>query len=224
MARWGVACTLFSLVLWWAQVGWTRDDFQSWNAVEITKRLGPRWEVFFAPEIRLRNDASELFYHEYRQGVRWKPLKHLQVGMNYLFVRNESSGKPLEEHAAELDVTPQANVGLLKILMRGRLELRTVQGSAGEQEWRVRLMPKVVYPVSLGGHRLSVFASDDVFYDDTADAWNQNRLSLSVSLPLRQARGVEASLDVYYMLQSQRSPRHDWNSNHILGTKLGVKF
>jgi len=206
------------------QLGWARDDFQSWNAVEITKRLGPQWEAFFVPEVRLRSDASELFYHEYRQGVRWKRLKHLHVGLNYLFVRDESSGKPLEEHTGELDVTPQANVGPLKLAVRGRLELRTIQGSAGEQEWRVRLMPKVVYPLSVGGRHFSFFTSDDLFYDYTADAWNQNRVSLGVSLPVRQAQGVEVSLDVYYMLQSRRSPRHDWSSNHILGTKWSVKF
>ena len=122
------------MILGQAQPGWARDDVQSWNSLELSKRLGPAWEMFFLPEIRIRDDASELFYHEYRQGIRWKPSKYLQVGVNYLFVRNESSGKPREEHTGELDVTPKATVGRLNLSLRGRLALRTIQGSAGEQE------------------------------------------------------------------------------------------
>jgi len=211
-------------VLGQAQACFARDDFQSWNTVEISKRLGQKWEVFFLPEIRIRDDASRLFYHEYRQGVRWKPSKHLQVGLNYLFVRNESSGKPLEEHTGELDITPKATVGPLDCSVRARVALRTVQGSAGEQEWEFRLMPKVAYPSQLAGRTIIPFAADDLFYNSTRDAWNQNRLFLGVSVPWGKSLGAEVSTDVYYMLQSQLGARRDWNSNHVLGTKLTVRF
>ena len=46
-----------------------RDDFQSWSTWELSKRMGTAWEVFFLPEIRIRNDAGELFYHIRRS--RW---------------------------------------------------------------------------------------------------------------------------------------------------------
>ena len=52
------------------------------------------------------------------------------------------------------------------------------------------------------------------------DAWNQNRVFLGTSVPLGQTLGGEVSLDVYYMLQSNRNTEDDRSSNHILGTKL----
>src|SRR3989338_3621860 len=79
-------------------VVWANDDFQTWHSLELSKRFGSAWDILFLPEIRIRDNARELFYHEYRQGVRWKLSKPLQLGLNYLFVRNESSGKPREEH------------------------------------------------------------------------------------------------------------------------------
>lgn len=219
---------LLAVAACWAVLGRTpcvfaRDDFQSWNSIEISKRFGAQWEVFFLPEIRIRDDASDLFYHEYRQGVRWKPSKYLQVGLNYLFVRNESSGKPLEEHAGELDVTPKATVGRFNLSVRGRLALRAIQGSSGEQEWQVRLMPKVACPTTLAGHPITPYVADDLFYDYTRDAWNQNRLFLGATIPLGRSRGLEVATDVYYMLQHQLGPR-DWKSNHILGTRVSVRF
>ena len=205
-------------------VTWAKDDFQSWNTVEISKRISPQWELFFLPEIRIRDDASELFYHEYRQGVRWKPSTHLQVGLNYLFVRNQSVGKPREEHTGELDVTPKATVAKCNLSVRGRLALRTIQASAGEQEWQLRLMPKMAYPTRLAGHPITPYIADDAFYDYTRDAWNQNRVFLGVTVPLGASWGAEVSADCYYMLQHQRGSRRDWSSNHILGTRLSVNF
>ena len=212
------------LLLSHTPVTWARDDFQSWNTIEISKRVGPQWELFFLPEIRIRDDASELFYHEYRQGIRWKPSKSLQVGLNYLFVRNESSGKPREEHTGELDVTPKVTVAQLNLSVRGRLAFRTIQGSSREQEWQLRLMPKMAYSIHLVGRTMTPYIADDVFYDYTRDAWNQNRVFLGVTVPWGKSLGAEVSTDCYYMLQSQLGSRRDWSSNHILGTKLSVKF
>ena len=73
-----------------AQAG---DDVQGWSTIELKKRLGPSWEVFVIPEVRIRDTISERFYHEFRQGVRWTPSPHWTVGLNYLFARNASSGR-----------------------------------------------------------------------------------------------------------------------------------
>ena len=55
-------------VVWAACLGasacFARDDFQSWSSLELIKRLGPDWEFAFLPEIRIQDDASDLFYHE----------------------------------------------------------------------------------------------------------------------------------------------------------------
>ena len=207
-----------------AQTCQANDDFQSWNTLELVKSLDSTWEIFFLPEIRIRDNASQLFYHEYRQGVRWKPSKHLQAGLNYLFARNSSSGKPREEHTGELDVTPKTTLGPLQLSLRGRLALRAIQGSSGEQEWQFRLMPKLAYPTRVAGRTLTLYIADDLFYDYTRAAWNQNRVFLGVSAPVGKRCGAEMTVDVYYMLQSQLGKRHDWSSNHILGTKLSVRF
>lgn len=219
-----VACLLATCVPDHPSV-WAKDDFQTWHGAEIVKRFGSAWEVAFLPEIRIRDDASQLFYHEYRQGVRWKPSKYLQLGLNYLFVRNESSGKPREEHTGELDMTPKLSLGAFDLSCRGRLAMRTIQGSAGEEEWQLRVMPKIAYRTAIDGHKMTPYVANDLFYDDTRTAWNQSRLYLGVSVPLGTSAGAEISVDAYYMLQSQLgSQRRDWSSNHVVGTKWGVRF
>jgi len=221
---WWVGLLCGALLVSQAAIGQAQDDVQTWHSCEVSKRFGATWELFAVPEIRIRDDASTLFYHEYRQGVRWKSSTHLQLGLNYLFVRNESSGKPREEHTGELDITPQATVGPLQASLRGRFALKTIQGSAGEQEWELRVMPKIAYPTQLFGHAVTPYVADDLFYNYTRDAWNQNRLFLGAAIPLGKVHGAGVGLDIYYMLQSQLGQRRDWNSHHIVGTKWHVRF
>ena len=85
-------------------------------------------------------------------------------------------------------------------------------------------MPKLALSTQLAGRTLTPYVSDDIFYDDSRDAWNQHRLALGVSIPWGKAKGVELSTDVYYMLQSRLGSRRDWSSAHVLGTKWAVRF
>lgn len=207
------------------QLMWAEDDFQYWSKYEVSKAFGSRFEIFYNPEFRLRDDASDFFYHEHRQGLRFKPSQYLTLSFNYLFSRNQPyRGQPLWEHRGELDVTPQASFGRFHFSVRGRAELRQVQGSSGEAEWRFRIQPGVAYKAQLFGHQFKPYVMNDLFYDVERDAWNQNRLYLGASFPLGKIKSVQPSIDFYYMLQSQRSVRDDWNSNHIFGTKFSLRL
>ena len=223
--RWWSGAFVAILVVGMVSPAWAGDDVQTWHSADLAKKLGSRWEFAWLPEIRIRRDASQLFRHEYRHSLRWKASPHLQIAVNYLFARDESSGKPREEHTGELDVTPKASVGPWDLSVRGRAALRTIQRSAGEQEWQLRVMPKVGYRMTFAGRPITPYVADDLFYEYTRDAWNQNRLFLGAVVPLPAPHGVQLNVDAYYMLQSQLgSARGDWSSNHILGTKLVAKF
>ena len=205
-------------------LAWARDDFQYWSRYEISKELGSQFEVFYNPEFRVRDDASDFFYHEHRQGLRFKPSKYLTLGFNYLFARNQPQrGQPLWEHSGELDVTPQISFGNFYFSARGRAELRQVQGSSGEVEWRFRIQPTMAYQVKMFGYQFKPYISNDLFYDVERDAWNQNRFYLGASFPLGKFKDFRPSIDFYYLLQSLRSVRGDWNSNHIFGTKFSLR-
>ena len=213
------------LLFGWMGPAQAKDDLQYWNTLEMVKRLNSQWDLFFRPEMRMEDGATHLFYHEYRQGARFKPSKNLEIGFNYLFVRNENAGgKTLEEHTGEIDVTPKCTLGPFDLSLRSRVELRTIERSAGEQEYRIRLMPKIAYPTSIFHHKVTPYVADDLFYDYTRDAWNQNRAFLGVVVPFKESHGVRTSMDFYYMNQALLGKRHDWSANHILGTKLNVQF
>ena len=219
------ACLSVLLLLGVVPQAWAGDDVQSWVATELVKRVTKTVDLFFRPEIRIRDDIGELFYHEFRQGVRWAATPHWGIALNYLFARNTPSDKLRDEHTGELDITPKGRWGPFDVSARGRVALRQIQGSAGEQEWQWRIMPRLAYPTTLAGRVITPYVADDLFYDYTRKAFNQNRFFLGVGIPLAAPRGTTLKADLYYMLQSQLgSVRHDWSENHVVGAALTARF
>src|SRR3989338_2918704 len=86
---------------------WAGDDVQSWVATELVKRVTKTVDLFFRPEIRIRDDIGELFYHEFRQGGRWAATPHFGIALNYLFAPHTPSDKLRDEHTGEVDITPK---------------------------------------------------------------------------------------------------------------------
>ena len=163
------------------------------------------------------------FLQRVQAGVRWRQSKNLTLGLNYLYARNQSSGKPLQEHTGELDVTPKVDLGPFLLSLRGRLARRALEGKSKSQ-WQIRFRPKIAYPIQLPGRSITPYIADDLYYDFTQGAWNQNRLFLGATVPLGKSTEVKVNIELYYMLQSQRRARNNWSTKSILGTKLTVRF
>lgn len=202
------------------------DDFQYWSKYELSKTLGPEYEIFYNPEIRFRDDASDFFYHEHRIGLRFKQLDNLGVGLHYLFGRTEPAKGPWEnENRAELDLTPKWKCGKYNLSVRGRGELRHIEGSSGNPlEWRFRLKPQIAWNGELFGYPVKPYIADDFFYDAEKSAWNQNRVYFGVGIPMNDWYGASTSLGIYYIFKSNRDSTGDWSSSSVLGSKITLKF
>ncbi len=202
------------------------DSFQYWSGYEFAKELGPKFEIFYNPEFRTRDDARGIFFHFHRFGLKWKPSKYLQTGVNYFIARTQPlrRGQPLYENRLELDLMPKYAFRSFNFSLRARTELRQVQGSSGEEEWRFRLRPQIAYNTKCFGHKIAPYISDEIFYDVERDAWNQNRMTAGIGIPIGKWKGIGTNLDIYYMLQSNRSVRDEWSSDQIFGTKFTVRL
>ena len=68
--------------------------------------------------------------------------------------------------------------------------------------------------------------SDELFYSaNVAEyAWNENRLSFGLALPVKVTKKVIVNPEVFYLLQSKRNTQDAWLFNHIFGTGLKINF
>lgn len=194
-----------------------RDDWQHWNAYSFNYKLSDRVKFVLNPSLRLRDDISQLFYWQSRQGFSFKLNDNIDLALHYLYADNKSTkGKWTEEHRVEVQPTLKWKSATFNFSDRNRLEYRSV---GGKEKWRYRNRIKIARPTEIMRFSSTPFVSNEFFYDFKKEEYNQNRAAVGLYRKITDKVGIE----IYYMVRSDKTGK-DWSDVHILGTTLKYSF
>lgn len=194
-------------------------DLQLWNYLGIDYKLNDKWKLTLEPGVRSREDASELFYFETRQGVVYSVNKYLDLGTQWLLVNTKNSKDEwADQHSWELQGTAKWDLLGLKFSDRNRFEGKKV-GTNGR--WYYRNLLKLSKPIQDFPFGLTPFISNEIFYDLQASEYIQNRGSAGFSKKIND----RMSMEVYYMLKNDRADSDtDWSQTNIIGTAIKISL
>jgi hypothetical protein len=184
------------------------QDFQLWNEVD----LAASWKkVEFLAPFLARSDTSLPNPQLAATGITADfPLPwRLTLTGGYLFA--DLPQRSLFVRLPLVAVTKSGAIGRFTVADRNRFEKLIGFGTAP-----VRHRNRFLLDRSLGAHdRWHLFADDEVFFDLSAGAWNQNRLQAGGGARLNRC----LLLDVYYL---QRDASGLAPTTPALGTTLRV--
>ncbi len=63
------------------------------------------------------------------------------------------------------------------------------------------------------------YLSEEIFYEERKDQWDQNRLSVGVAIDITK----ELNFDIYYLFRSDRIGS-DWVGINVFGTTFTISF
>ncbi len=180
------AVTLLCLALLAPVAG--AQDFQSWNEVDIMaswRRVDFMIPMLARVDSRLPNPQLAATGVTAEFPLPW----HLKLTGGYLFAdlpqRSESVHVPL--------VALSATFRLNRLTMSDRNRFEKLIGFTDSPS---RYRNRLSFDLPLGKHnRLHVFGDDEVFFNLSAAAWNQNRLQVGGGARLNSC----LSLDVYFL-------------------------
>ena len=194
-----------------------RDDWQSWNSFSIKYNISEKTGILWSPHIRIRDDISDLFIWNFRQGVFFNYNKNLTFGLNYLYKdQKNESGAWSDEHRLEVLTTVKWKFARFNFSDRNQYEYRTL---GNDQKSRYRNSLRVSKPINLHGLDLTPFLKNEIYYDFDTSQLNQNRFFLGFTYKLNK----QTRFELYYMLKSNRKG-HDWDEANIVGTGVKVAF
>lgn len=197
-------CLFFLLALARAQ------DFQQWNEVDLTASVA---KVDFLVPLLARTDsllpnpqlAATGILADY--ALPWQ----LTLTAGYLFA--DLPQRSDRVHIPLVAVSKSFRVGRLAVADRNRFEKLIGYGSSP-----FRYRNRLLVDYRFGAHdRWHVFAGDELFFDLSAAAWNQNRFQSGGGAKVSRRLG----LDVYYL---QRNASGSAPVTRVLGTTLTVKL
>lgn len=204
---------------------WAKDDFQSWNRVQL-KVIDTKYIDYVTyGEMRFTEDAGNTGLWLTSQKVKYDFFKYLGLGTNYTYLETETSNAKKTknefkyQHRFEIEVIPRWSwKDRIKLSNRNRLEFRWIEGR-GSDNTRYRAMGEIEVPVRKIPIVKSVYMNDELFIDFPRQTINESRI-VPVGLTLGVHKGVD--LKVFYMIQCQKG--NTWSSNQILGTQINMDF
>jgi hypothetical protein len=195
----------------------SQTDNQNWNDVFLFVPVaGP---VDFVVQGTLRNgrDITRPVDERIGIGFQFRIGRHLTVIPNYLHIEMQPfEGRRVSENRLSVQATIRFPVGRFTISDRNTFERRLRHPGVDATRYRNRL--QLEHPIGPAKQKLSLFVSDEVFYDWTFNAWVRNRAAIGISKVLTK----QLTLDLYYMRQNDsRSVPGDLN---VIGTTWRVRL
>ena len=194
-----------------------RTDNQIWTEVQVAVPVTKQFDFNILGTLRLGRDISRPVEERVGVGFTFKHGEHLSVAPHYFHIGMQPfRGRKLWENRLVLPVTLRFDAGKFKLSDRNQFERRI--RSTGVRTNRYRNRFQVEHPIGDAKWELSLFISDEVFYDWTVDRWVRNRFTIGATKVFNK----HYTQEFYYLRQNDGvSVPGDLN---VIGTTLRFRL
>ena len=184
----GVAC---------GQTTPSRHDTQNWNDVFLTVPLSKHVDYVMQGTLRNGRNLHRPVDERLGIGFSFKLGKYLTVTPNYLYIGMQPfEGRRVFEDRLSVPATVRVPIGRFVFSDRNLFERRFRRPGISSTRYRNRF--QVEHPIGPPKQKLSLFVSDEVFYDWSFNAWVRNRAAVGLSKVVNK----HLTLDLYYLRQN----------------------
>ena len=194
-----------------------QTDNQQWTDVQVAVPVTKLFDFNILGTLRLGRDISHPVDERIGAGFSVKVGKYLTLSPNYLHIGMQPfRGRRIWENRLTFPATVRFNLGDFRLSDRNQFERRL--RNSGLKSTRYRNRFQVDHPIGPKKWNLSVFVSDEVFYDWFFDRWVRNRAAIGGSKVFNK----HFTQDVYYLRQNDSfSFPGDLN---VIGTTLRFRL
>ena|SRR5687768_3118833 len=194
-----------------------KTDVQEWNDVQITAPVTKNIDFNILGTIRIGRDISRAVDERIGVGFTVRAGKYLSFAPSYVHIGMQPfERRKLWESRLSFATTLRFQTGKFRLSDRNQFERRYRHPGIPSTRYRNRF--QVEHPIGRDTIKLSLFASDEVFYDWSVDRWVRNRFTAGVSKVLNS----NLTLDVYYLRQNDGLSRP--GDLHVIGTTWRIRM
>ena len=200
-----------------SQTAVDQTDTQQWNDVFIAVPITKQVDFNVLGTLRIGRDISHTVDERFGVGATFRIGQHVTLVPAYLHIETQPfEGIRLHEERLNLAAILRFEANQFRFTDRNLLERRFRRPGINSTRYRNRF--QVEHPVGPDRIKLSVFASDEVFYDWSVDQWVRNRVAAGILRPLNK----NITLEVYYLRQNDG--RALPGDIHAIGTTWRIKL
>lgn len=220
LVRWTMFLSLTfaaSLVVVGQSVAPPETDIQQWNDVQFAVPVTKDIDFNLFGTLRIGRDVSRAVDERIGVGFTFRAGKYLSFTPAYLHIGMQPfERRKVWESRLSFATTLRFQTNKFRFSDRNLFERRYRHPGTPSTRYRNRF--QVEHPIGSDKIKLSLFASDEVFYDWTVNRWVRNRFAAGVSKVLSSS----VTLDVYYLRQNDGISRP--GDLHVIGTNWRIRL
>lgn len=195
----------------------SRSDNQQWTEVQLAAPVTSTIDFNIIGQLRIGRDITHPVDERVGVGFTFRFGEYVSFAPHYLHIATQPfEGRRGWENRVVLPVTLRFSLGDFRLSDRNQFVRRYRSTGVKTNLYRNRL--QVEHPVGPDRYNLSLFVSDEVFYDWTVDRWVRNRFTIGASKVFNK----HFTQEFYYLRQNDGvSQPGDLN---VLGTALRFKL
>ena len=200
-----------------SQTAIDQTDTQQWNDVFIAVPITKQVDFNVLGTLRIGRDISHTVDERIGVGATFRIGQHVTLVPAYLHIETQPfEGIRLHEERLNLAAILRYEANQFRFSDRNLLERRFRRPGINSTRYRNRF--QVEHPVGPDKMKLSVFVSEEVFYDWSVDDWVRNRVAAGIIKPLNK----NLTLELYYLRQNDG--RALPGDVHVIGTTWRIKL
>ena len=200
-----------------SQTAIDQTDTQQWNDVFIAVPITKQVDFNVLGTLRIGRDISHTVDERFGIGATFRIGQHVTLVPAYLHIETQPfEGIRLHEERLNLAAILRYEANQFRFSDRNLLERRFRRPGINSTRYRNRF--QVEHPVGPDKMKLSVFVSEEVFYDWSVDDWVRNRVAAGIIKPLNK----NLTLELYYLRQNDG--RALPGDVHVIGTTWRIKL
>jgi hypothetical protein len=195
----------------------SRSDTQQWTDVQFAVPLSKSIDFNFGGTLRLGRDLERPVDERIGFGATFKFGNHLSVSPNYQYIGMQPfRGRRVWENRLSLPINVRFDLGKFRLSDRNLFERRIRHPGINATRYRNRI--QLEHPIGPPKIKLSIYVSEEVFYDWSFNAWVRNRAAIGVTKVFNKAW----TQDFYYLRQNDS---HSIPGDlHVIGTTLRFRL
>jgi hypothetical protein len=184
--------------------------------VQITVPLKKWVDLLASGQLRVGRNLSDFIEERGGMGLVFKVNRYLSLAPSYLHIATQpTSSRKAFENRLNFAANVQFPIGRFIVTDRNLFE-RRLRTPVNSTRYRNRI--QIATPLPFKRANLTLYLSEEVFYDWSVNDWVRNRVSVGVARKMNK----NLTLDFYYLRQNDgRSLPGDL---HIIGTVFRVRL
>jgi len=196
-------------------------DNKYYSEFAFKHKLNDKFDLFFTPEMRYKNDMGTLYYYQVRFGSTFHAHKNLDLALAYRYLQNKVAGSwdKNDVQYIEMLAIPKIKLGGFDISDANKLERRFYENAP--DRWVYRNLITFAYPAKIGNFEFTPYISNEIYYDFELERMNLNWATIGANKKINNYLTV----GLYYRDETSRvGTLSKWVTNHVLGSNVTVNF